>query len=52
MSDDNPYAPPKQANPFADPPVVAQGDAEQGLWRDGRILVMHSISLRKCPPVV
>ena len=44
MSDDNPNAPPKQANPFAGPPVVDQGAAEQGLWRDGRILVMHKLA--------
>lgn len=24
--------------------MVAQGDAEQGLWRDGRILVMHKLA--------
>ncbi len=32
MSEPNPYAPPEQANPFADPPLTAQVGNERGIY--------------------
>jgi hypothetical protein len=41
MSYPNPYAAPREMNPFADAAAMQQSGAATGLWREGNVLVMH-----------